>query len=742
MESPDRKATSFLSGGGPAGALMRRLDWSRSPLGPPETWPQSLRSVVGLVLGSKFPMFVAWGLELGFLYNDAYGEILGAKHPAAMGARFRDIWAEIWADISPLIDAAMAGEATYRQDLPLLMNRKGFDEETWFTFSYSPVRDESGEVAGMFCAVQETTDRVLAARRQADEAGRQRRMFRQAPGFICTLTGPDHVFEFANETYLRLFGPRDIVGLPARGAFPDLAGQGFFELLDQVYTSGERHVAHAAPVRLRGQPEGPEEERFLDFIYEPLTDEGGRVVGIFCEGHDVTEAHRAQQALAAGESRLRLALEAGRMAVFEHDPVTRSVRSSPELNAMLGYSPDAELDVMDAATRYAPGDWDRMVGAALEALQTGGRFFETEFRFQRASDGALRWFLLRGEIVLTPDGAPPRTIGVLLDVTDRKQVEEDLDAALAAGNLAIFDFDHAALTFRPSPRLNEIYGYPPDHRLTIDDVRDRYHPEDMDQILERSRRDDADPSMRHFDWAFRLKWEDRPVCWVEGRGEYVRDEDGRILRSRGVVMDITERKLWEERQRLLMNELNHRVKNTLAVVQGLAHQTFRGGASIEDARPIFEARLAALSATHDLLTRRSWEAAPLRQIVEASVLGTAGANAARVRIAGPDVSLAPQAAVSFALAVHELSTNAVKYGALSNDTGEVAVSWQVEAAPEGRRLSFHWQERGGPQVAEPGRRGFGSRMIQDALARELGGEVVLDFPPEGLVCMIQAPLRG
>ena len=143
---------------------MRAHDWSTSPLGSPHRWPQSLRTTVSLLLQSRFPMFVAWGSELGFLYNDPYAEILGAKHPAALGRRFSVIWSEIWPDISPLIDAAMAGQATYREDLPLLMNRKGYDEQTWFTFSYSPVRDESGTVAGMFCAVSETTEKVLAER--------------------------------------------------------------------------------------------------------------------------------------------------------------------------------------------------------------------------------------------------------------------------------------------------------------------------------------------------------------------------------------------------------------------------------------------------------------------------------------------------------------------------------------------------------------------------------------------------
>jgi signal transduction histidine kinase/ActR/RegA family two-component response regulator len=168
------KTLEFLSDGGTVGALMRAQDWSGSPLGPPDRWPQSLRTVVGLLLQSRFPMFVAWGDELGFLYNDSYAEILGSKHPAALGKRFREIWSEIWPDISPLIDAAMAGQASYREDLPLVMNRKGYDEQTWFTFSYSPVRDESGKVAGMFCACSETTATVLGEHALRESEGRLR----------------------------------------------------------------------------------------------------------------------------------------------------------------------------------------------------------------------------------------------------------------------------------------------------------------------------------------------------------------------------------------------------------------------------------------------------------------------------------------------------------------------------------------------------------------------------------------
>ncbi len=156
----------IFAGGGETGALLRKKDWTTSPLGQPQDWSASLRSMVNLVLNSRFPMFLAWGEELGFIYNDAYAEILGTKHPAALGSRFHDVWQEIWPDIEPLINEAMSGKATYHENLPLSVLRNGFLEQTWFTFSYSPVHDSDGRIAGTFCACTETTQHVWAARRQ------------------------------------------------------------------------------------------------------------------------------------------------------------------------------------------------------------------------------------------------------------------------------------------------------------------------------------------------------------------------------------------------------------------------------------------------------------------------------------------------------------------------------------------------------------------------------------------------
>ena len=289
----------FLSGGGELGAMMRAHDWSGSPLGHPRTWPQALRTVVGLMLNSKFPMFVAWGPQLGFLYNDSYVDVLSDKHPAALGSPFHDIWSEIWHDIYPLIERALRGEATYADRMYLVMNRRGYEEPTWFTFSYSPVRDETGVIAGMYCACVEVTEQVLAEKYRTEENERFRALFEQAPGIMAVLRGPDHVFELTNQSYMQLIGHRQIIGKRAREALPEIVGQGFFELLDRVYATGEPFVGHALPVRLQRERDGPLEERYIDFVYQPIFDANGAVSGIFVEGSDVTARKLVEDELRA-----------------------------------------------------------------------------------------------------------------------------------------------------------------------------------------------------------------------------------------------------------------------------------------------------------------------------------------------------------------------------------------------------------------------------------------------------------
>lgn len=201
---------------------------------------------------------------------------------------------------------------------------------------------------------------------------------------------------------------------------------------------------------------------------------------------------------------------------------------------------------------------------------------------------------------------------------------------------------------------------------------------------------------------------------------------------------VLERKRTEERQRLLINELNHRVKNTLAVVQSVANQSFRGNAADPAAKADFERRLQALAAAHDVLSAESWRSASMTEVVRKSVSGC-GAFEERVRLDGPELQVSPRAAVSLAMALHELCTNAVKYGALSNDQGAIGISWGTDGEADEPRFWLEWREQDGPPVTPPSRRGFGTRMIERVLAAELSGTAEMRFEPDGLTCRIDAP---
>jgi PAS domain S-box-containing protein len=296
---------------------MRTHDWSKSPLGAPDSWPQSLRTVVELLLQSQFPMFVAWGADLGFLYNDPYAEILGAKHPRALGRRFYDIWSEIWPDISPLIDAAMAGDSTYREDLPLVMNRQGYDEQTWFTFSYSPVRDESGKVAGMFCACSETTRRVLAERalRELNETLERRVAAALAErNLLADIVEGTNAFvqvadleyrwlainRAAADEFERIFGKRPKVG---DNMLDLLASQPEHQAALRAVWSRALAGEEFTEIGEFGDP--ARDRRAYEMRYNTLRDRDGNRIGAYQFVYDVTERLRDQERLRRAEEALR-----------------------------------------------------------------------------------------------------------------------------------------------------------------------------------------------------------------------------------------------------------------------------------------------------------------------------------------------------------------------------------------------------------------------------------------------------
>jgi PAS domain S-box-containing protein len=235
---------------------------------------------------------------------------------------------------------------------------------------------------------------------------------------------------------------------------------------------------------------------------------------------------------------------------------------------------------------------------------------------------------------------------------------------------------------------------------------------------------------------------DGSCFWASGEMMPLKDEAGTVRGLLKILRDRTEHRQAEERQILLNQELAHRVKNTLAVVQAISAQTFRGDGSFADARTSFNDRLIALARAHDVLMSGSWTAASLRALVDGIAVVRSQDHDKQVRVSGPDVTLGPRAALSFALVLHEMATNAVKYGGLSTPAGSVAILWGLTGPSENPRLRFQWREQGGPAVTPPSRRGFGSRLIESSFHKEPGDEIALSYLPDGVTLVLEFSLKS
>lgn len=423
------------------------FDWSQNPLGPPEAWPQSLRAAVGICLNSRFPMFVWWGPQLINIYNDAYIPVLGKRHPAALGTSAREIWSEIWNVVGPQADAVMQrGEATWNERVLLVMGRNDYSEDTYFTWSYSPIIDDEGQIGGVFCACTEETQRVNAEAdrdRLLGELDEQRRLlsdvFERSPAFMAVVRGPTHVFELVNKRYYELVGQRQLVGRSLADALPELAGQGFIELLDRVYASGDVYVGKDRPVMLQRRADAPLEERHVEFVYQPLRNPAGEMDGIFVHGIDLTERHRAENELRNREEHLRQAVAIAKMGTFEIDLRTDAVNANEAGREIYGWAPDEELTFSKVQTFFHPDDRERVVSEVGRAMGPGGSGeFEVEQRIIRR-DGAVRWIRVRGRGIPEtgqPQSPPVRCVGTYIDITERREAEQRQNQLLDAERAA------------------------------------------------------------------------------------------------------------------------------------------------------------------------------------------------------------------------------------------------------------------------------------------------------------------
>jgi PAS domain S-box-containing protein len=381
-----------------------------------------------------------------------------------------------------------------------------------------------------------------------------------------------------------------------------------------------------------------------------------------------------------------------------------------------------------------------------EVLKTGKPVHEQEMIVERP-DGSRVFILITIDPLLDARGALMGAISCFQDITEREHVraalersqsnllehEQRLAATYEHAAIGIVETDADGKFLRVNEAICAITGRER-NELMRTTLSQHTYADDVESDLDAYRKQ-VNGDLNIYSIEKRITRGDGRRIWISVRSTPVRDSYGRFLYGVRVVQDITERKAAEERQKLLIDELNHRVKNTLATVQSLAAQSSRGAPTAQTFRQSFEGRLIALSKAHDQLTVRHWESADLREIVRAGIAPY------QVVLRGEDVTLRPRAALTLAMVFHELTTNAAKYGALLVPSGRINVHWELQppSAPHAR-LSITWQEQGGPPVAPPTRRGFGSKFVEGSVGSELGGRATLDFLPQGLRCTIEIPL--
>ncbi len=286
--SPSATVT-FLAGGGEMANRIAGLDWESVGLPPLSEWPSHMQTATALMLRCSVPMVMLWGENGVMIYNNAYAEFSGSRHPALLGSLVMEGWPEV-ADFNQHVMAeGLAGRNLSYKDQQMTLHRNGRAERVWLNLDYSPLLDANGIPAGVMVILVDNTAKVTAEQRLGNQRERLAQLFEQSPGFMAMLDGPSHVFSLANPNYLKLVGYRAVLGRTVAEALPEAQEQGYVELLDKVYSTGESIVASSSKFTMAAGAGEPVRERYLDFVYQPIRSSTGDVAGIFVEGIDVTD---------------------------------------------------------------------------------------------------------------------------------------------------------------------------------------------------------------------------------------------------------------------------------------------------------------------------------------------------------------------------------------------------------------------------------------------------------------------
>jgi PAS domain S-box-containing protein len=533
-------ATCRIVGSGRMAERTRAHEWELTPLGPVADWPDALVVLVNALLSNQHPSMLFWGDDLIQFFNDAAIPIVGQdKFLTALGQRADDCWAEVWPIVGEQIEQAYRGNAVWKEDQLAPIYREGRLENAWFTYSYSPVRDARGEICGVLVTCLETTRRMQAEKRLLEDRAELLRVFEQAPAFFAVLRGPNHVFERINPKYQQVVGGLDVIGKPVRDAIPGIAEQGYIEILDRVFRTGEPYIAADARFTLPPSAENASEERVVDFVYQPLREADGSISGIFVLGVDMTERKRMTTALLESERRAAMVLESildgfhildseGRFQQFNE--AGRAVYRAQGL--------DADSLIGQRAFDVFPDHQQSESGRALLACLKDRKPSTLESFYPPWN----RWFVLRN--YPTADGG---VATFFQDVTETKRIEAQLreqeERFAFATRAARIGYWFCDLPFDKlvwDDTVKEHFWLSRDADITIGDFYDMLHPDDREPT--RQAIENAIGNHGLYDVEYRTMGPDGQCKWIRaiGRSEY--DEKGTPLRFDGVTQDITELK--------------------------------------------------------------------------------------------------------------------------------------------------------------------------------------------------------
>lgn len=477
----------------------------------------------------------------------------------------------------------------------------------------------------------------------------------------------------------------------------------------------------------------------------PLYDADGSVVGVVNMTLDLSERKKAERVLAERNMQLDLAGKVALVGTFGFDVVHGRMTISPGYAAIHGLPEGTqESSRADWRARVHPDDLARLEARFEQTLADRRQDHHCDYRIVRP-DGEVRWIESRSFV--TYDGDGPRLIGANIDVTDRKRVERalsernmQLSLAGKAAGVGSYAYDVGSDLMQVTEGYAALHGLPEGTtETTRRALQERIHPGDrawIDQV----RPEIFGEHRQEYGIEYRIMRPGGEIRWIESRSFISYDDEGRPRRVIGVNIDVTERRRAEVHQRVLIAELDHRVKNVLATVAAVAASTLDTSSSMHGFVAALDARIRAIASTHELLSSQRWQGLPLDELLSRQLAPYSTQD--NTRIDGPDVLLMAEAGQAVAMVLHELVTNAAKYGALSTQKGRVSVQWRWRSNGTAQdALVIEWQEIGGPAVSAPSKIGYGTSVIKDLVPYELGGKVEFDHARSGVHCRLEVPAR-